>query len=432
MLTLFSGSAGAQLLIIAVAPVLSRLFTPQEFGVYYLFIGIGGILSLIATGGFEKSYVLIESDKKARRVFAFTLVLVIISMLVLLILAFLLDYELASIFSQEYKKTLIILIPVYTTLVSILRVLQHWEIRENRFRLHSGSNVSRALLMSAGQVGTGFWGYTGTGLISGAILGQISGIIYLLAKKSMRTITESFDKLQNLYSAAKEYKAFPRFYMPSGLINEASIQLPIFALKFFFNTGLAGIYSLPHKVLSQPSRLLGYAVGEVYYRTASTELHSGRDISQLTLRVFRTLLFVGIIPFGILTVWGEQIFSFVFGPEWTESGEIASYLSPWLLAVFAGSPVSYVFNLKNRLDLSFKLNIFMFAGRALSLMAGFIIYGTLVHTIVFFSTFSLLSWIIIITTSLKLAGVPSRQVAHNMIIILSLSILLILVKLILL
>lgn len=275
-------------------------------------------------------------------------------------------------------------------------------------------------------------GYTGTGLISGAILGQISGIIYLLAKKSMRTITESFDKLQNLYSAAKEYKAFPRFYMPSGLINEASIQLPIFALKFFFNTGLAGIYSLPHKVLSQPSRLLGYAVGEVYYRTASTELHSGRDISQLTLRVFRTLLFVGIIPFGILTVWGEQIFSFVFGPEWTESGEIASYLSPWLLAVFAGSPVSYVFNLKNRLDLSFKLNIFMFAGRALSLMAGFIIYGTLVHTIVFFSTFSLLSWIIIITTSLKLAGVPSRQVAHNMIIILSLSILLILVKLILL
>lgn len=158
MLTLFSGSAGAQLLIIAVAPVLSRLFTPQEFGVYYLFIGIGGILSLIATGGFEKSYVLIESDKKARRVFAFTLVLVIISMLVLLILAFLLDDELASIFSQEYKKTLIILIPVYTTLVSILRVLQHWEIRENRFRLHSGSNVSRALLMSAGQVGTGFWG----------------------------------------------------------------------------------------------------------------------------------------------------------------------------------------------------------------------------------------------------------------------------------
>ena len=419
------------MLIIAMAPVLSRLFTPEEFGVYYLFLGIGGILSLIATGGFEKSYVLIESDKKARRVLAFTLFLIFLSMLVLFIAAWLLDDDLGRIFNHKYKETIIVLIPVYTTLVSILRVLQHWEIRENRFSLHSGSNVSRAVLMSAGQFGTGLSGHTGTGLISGAILGQISGIIYLLAKKSAGTIRKSFDKLSLLYAAAKEYKAFPRFYMPSGLINEASIQLPIFALKFFFSTGLAGIYSLPHKVLSQPSRLLGYAVGEVYYRTASTELQAGRDISQLTLKVFRTLLLIGFIPFGILTAWGEQVFSFAFGPEWTESGEIASYLSPWLLAVFAGSPVSYVFNLKNRLDLSFRLNLFVFAGRALSLMAGFLIYGTLEPTIMFFSAFSLLSWIIIIIISLKLAGVKPRQLAFSILIILGLAIALVLIKILL-
>ncbi len=264
--------------------------------------------------------------------------------------------------------------------------------------------------MTAGQTISGSAGAAGIGLISGAFLGQIAAVIYLLTNKAFKRKTGEKQSWSELRSSAMEYIAYPKFYMPSGLVNEASIQLPIFALKSFFSTTLAGLYSLPHKVLSQPSRLLGYAVGEVYYRTASSLIQKGEDISQLTFRVFKTLIFISIVPFGVLTIWGTEIFSFIFGPEWAQSGLIASYLSPWLLIVFAGSPITYIFNLKNKLALSFKLNLILLIGRAASLLCGFLMYGTLEHTIIFFAVFSFLFWILTTIISLRMADIPIGKI----------------------
>jgi len=305
---------------------------------------------------------------------------------------------------------LILLIPFYTALLAFFRVLQHWFIRENKYKNHSGSNIIRSVVMTGGQTISGAAGAPGIGLISGAFLGQIAAVIYLFSNKIFRKKAGEKQSWSDLRASAREYIAYPKFYMPSGLVNEASIQLPIFALKSFFGTALAGLYSLPHKVLSQPSRLLGYAVGEVYYRSASDLRHSREEIATLTFRVFKVLIYISIIPFGILTVWGREIFAFIFGPEWAQSGFIATYLSPWLLLVFAGSPITYIFNLRDKLALSFKLNLLLLAGRIISLLSGFMIYGTLEHTIIFFAAFSCFFWTITILISLRLAYISYRKI----------------------
>lgn len=408
--TLFSGSAGAQFLIIATAPILSRLFTPEEFGIYYLFIGVGGLISLIITGGFEKAYVIIESDRIARQVLFFTCRIILFSFIIILFTALLLKDYLTGFFNTRHSTLIVLFIPFYTTLFAFFRVFQHWLIRENKYKNHSGSNIVRSVVMTGGQTISGASGASGLGLISGAFIAQVASVLYLLSNKTFRRQRDEHHSWSELKTSAKKYIAYPKFFMPSGLINEASLQLPIFALKFFFSTVLAGLYSLPHKVLSQPSRLLGYAVGEVYYRSVSDRKENSEEVALLTFRVFKVLVLISVLPFGILTIWGESIFSFVFGPEWAQSGILASYLSPWVFLVFAGSPISYIFNLKDKLALSFKLNSFLFIGRTISLLLGFLIYGTLVHTIIFFAVFSFLFEILTIVISLRLAEISNRKI----------------------
>jgi O-antigen/teichoic acid export membrane protein len=56
--TLFSGSAIAQIIGLSFLPVLTRIFLPEESGVFYIFLTTASILSIITTGGYEKSFVL--------------------------------------------------------------------------------------------------------------------------------------------------------------------------------------------------------------------------------------------------------------------------------------------------------------------------------------------------------------------------------------
>jgi O-antigen/teichoic acid export membrane protein len=151
-------------------------------------------------------------------------------------------------------------------------------------------------------------------------------------RKNFGKITR--ESIKAAYLKGKEYKDFPIYKMPSDLLNEISIQLPVYILKIIFNNTVAGIYSLPQKIMSQPSKLIGQAAGEVYYRRASELSARKQDLSEVTFNTFKVLFLIGVLPFTIIFLWGPEIFSFIFSSQWEFSGRIAAYLSPWLLFVF--------------------------------------------------------------------------------------------------
>jgi O-antigen/teichoic acid export membrane protein len=407
--TLFSGSAVTQLIGFLFLPLLTRLFLPEEFGIFYVFLTTASIISLITTGGYEKSFVIPESEKDAEQLLIFALMLSAgVTVFSFIILIFL-DQWGDSFFQTKNSRLILWLLPVYSLLFGVIRILQNWSIRMKKYNWVSQSNIIRSGALSGIQSGFGIFNTGSIGLVLGSCFGQLFPLWFLFRKSGWNIGRVNASKLKDAWHRGKEYIHYPFYKMPSDLLNEISIQLPLYVFMAVFSKTVVGIYTLPQKIISQPSKLIGQAVAEVYYRQASELNARNQDISSLTFSTYKYLLITGIVPFLAVMLWGQEIFSFVFGAEWAQSGKIAAILSPWLLFVFAGSPVSYTFLIKKKLRLSFILNLSLLFIRLASLLTGALILKDLDITIILFAVSSFIYWIFLTFYSLHLGGVKIRK-----------------------
>jgi O-antigen/teichoic acid export membrane protein len=431
--TLFSGSAITQLIGFLFLPFLTRLFLPEEFGVFYLFLTTASIISMITTGGYEKAFVIPESDRHAEQLLLFALMLSAgVTVFSFIILIFLNQWG-DSFFQTKHSRLILWLMPVYSLLFGVIRIFQNWSIRIKRYRWLSQSNVIRSGSLSGIQTAFGIFHTGSFGLVMGACLGQLFPLWFLFRRGGENVGRITMSKLKEAWLRGKEYISYPVYKMPSDLLNEVSIQLPVYVFMSVFSKAVVGIYTLPQKIISQPSKFIGQAVAEVYYRQASELNARKQDISDLTFRTYKNLFILGVIPFLAVMLWGQEIFSFVFGNEWAESGRIASILSPWLLFVFAGSPVSYTFLIRQKLRLSFLMNLLLLFIRLAALLTGALILKDLLCTIILFAGCSFIYWIFITFYSLHLGGVKIwRAIFFTIITIIVTGAPLVLIKLLLL
>jgi O-antigen/teichoic acid export membrane protein len=409
-LTLFSGSAIAQIIGIAFLPVLTRLFTPEEFGVFYVFVTTATILSIISTGSYETSLMLPESDKDARQLLTFSIMLSIgVTILYLLICLFLQQWG-NVLFQTERSRLILWLIPVYSLLVGLTRIFQNWSIRSKRYNWVSTSNIIRSGSLSGMQSGFGLIQSGSFGLVAGSCLSLVFPLWFLVKKNRNREEKTTSSTLKQAIIRGKEYISFPRHLMPTDLLTEVSIQSPIYVLRILFTNAIVAIYTLPQKILNQPARFIGQAVSEVYYRQASELNSQNKDLAELSFSVFKNLFILGIVPFVVTIFWGREIFSFVFSSEWEASGRIAAILSPWLLFEFAASPVSNILIIRKKLKYLFSINLLLLIIRIACLLIGTLVMKSMEISVILFAGSSLLYWIYMAFFSLHLTGVPHRKI----------------------
>jgi O-antigen/teichoic acid export membrane protein len=411
VITLFSGTAIAQVIAIAFVPVLTRLFTPEEFGVFYLFVTTATILSIISTGSYETSLVLPESDKDARQLLIFTVMLSIAVTLICFVITLFLQ-QWGDLFFQAKRSRLILwLIPVYSFLVGLTRIYQNWSIRSKKYNWVSTSNILRSGSQSGLQTGFGILQTGSFGLVAGSCLSLIFPLWFLIRKNKTNEEKITYNTLKQAIAKGKEYISFPKHLMPTDLLNEVSIQSPIYVLKILFSNTVVAIYTLPQKILNQPARFIGQAVSEVYYRQASELNTQNKDLSELSFKTFKNLFLLGIVPFVVTIFWGREIFSFVFSSEWEASGRIAAILSPWLLFEFAASPVSNILIIRKKLNYLFYMNLLLLIARIACLLIGTLILNSMEVSVMLFAGSSFLYWVFMTFFSLHITGVRAWNIA---------------------
>jgi O-antigen/teichoic acid export membrane protein len=64
-----SGVVIAHLITLGISPLITRMYTPDQFGVFALFTSLVSILTLLSTGAYEFSIVLPEKEKTAIQLF---------------------------------------------------------------------------------------------------------------------------------------------------------------------------------------------------------------------------------------------------------------------------------------------------------------------------------------------------------------------------
>jgi O-antigen/teichoic acid export membrane protein len=140
-------------------------------------------------------------------------------------------------------------------------------------------------------------------------------------------------RIGNLRRIAAEYRSFALISAPSGIINALGAQAPSAVLPYLYGPAVSGQYSLAMRVLSQPMVFIGQATNQVLWgSTARVFAEDPARLWPLFLRV-NALLFAVMAPAFVLTYFGAEIFSLMFGAAWRQAGDFAGVM---MIASFLG------------------------------------------------------------------------------------------------
>lgn len=342
VLTLVSGALVAQTLPILLAPLLTRLYSPQEFGQFAFWLAVVTVAAPLATMRYEQA--IITADSKhipalLRICFATSVVWSLIGVLA----AFLLSQAHASPISSA-PSVYAWLLPVGIFLTAQFNTLYSLHARQEHYRLLARSTAQRSGVIGFAQVGLGWLKSGGPGLVIGQILGQLVAL-GSMSKAAVTVLREKnsaprADRLASTFATARAHRKFPAFSTPAALTNELAIQLtPLLATPLY---GLAtlGHYALVQRMLATPAGVIGSAIGQVYFRNSAEQHRNGTSNRRLLLVTTGQLVAVGLPLFAAVWLLSPWVFTQVFGASWQEAGDYARVLSSVFFLRFVAMGVS--------------------------------------------------------------------------------------------
>lgn len=411
VLTLMSGTVFGQILVVLVSPILTRLYSPEDFGTYSLYMSILGVLTVVSCLSYEMAIVLPEKDDDASNIFILSIIVCAFFTVLIFFVALLWSDEISLVFNSKKLSKWLIIMPISVFISGFFRILNYWSTRNKEFKRLAIRQITTNIVTSTTQIflGLGLFSFSG-GLILGSLVGQLVATVKLavdIMKKEGKRIVSVTTKMRMIL-IAKRYRNFPFYSTFSSLINSISTMLPTFLLAIYFDSSVVGYYAISHRILSLPIALIGSNVAQVFLPKATSSYRDG-TLSQTSLKMFKTLLGVGLVPIILVAMVAPELFSFVFGSKWRTAGIFARWISIWLLLVFISSPISVIYDVLEKQRNYLYVNIVMLSVRtAVLLIGGY--KGDANLSIALFGIVGALLWIFNSFYILSLAGNKLLQI----------------------
>lgn len=340
MTVLMSGTAIAQGLTIAAAPILTRLYGPETFGLLGLYTSIIGIVTVVMTLRYELAVVLPRDDKGSANVLVLSISIALLLTIALSLLIVFFNYEIAQILNTPELQQWLWLVPIGAFSLGTYNALKYWSTRKKQFQRLSISQVIRSTGQVSTQVSGGLLSMGPSGLLGGQVLGQIIATVtlgYQVIKEDLKIITSSLS-IKHMSIIAKKYKDFPLFSSSQALVNSVSQHATPFILAAFFGPAIVGFYTLALKLIQMPANLVGEAFKQVYYQKASELTNNNKPLDTHMLKSSFYLAIIGFIPALVIFIFAPQIFYFALGEDWYVAGQYSRWLIFWMYFWFVNRP----------------------------------------------------------------------------------------------
>ena len=339
VVVLSGGASLGHLFTLAAAPILTRLYLPDDIGNLGLFNAFLAVVAVATSLQYDVAIVSTPSQKEAAQLAILSTVLTLpMSVAGGLLLYVMIHFSLVGFgVLPAYAAGLMIPTILFAGLFSILR---YWSLRDESFNA-----VSRALIFQNGgrslsQLALGAIGLHSFGLLFGEVIGRGIGISRMM-RRAWPVVRKYGLSAHDAAIALGRNRQFPLYSTPSSLLNVLGTSLPLPLLVTLYGADVGGYYSLVWRVLAVPVVLIGAGMADAFHSRVA--LYAREDPKYL-LRFFHSttmaLLAMGIVPALLVFAFGEPIFLFVFGIKWRLSGIIASIVAPWFLTSFIVSPLS--------------------------------------------------------------------------------------------
>jgi lipopolysaccharide exporter len=414
VIKLFSATLLGQVLGILVTPVLTRLYSPADFGIYQLFFSIVSIIAIISCFSYNSAIMLPKKDEDAANIVILCLFLIVITSVLSTIFLVLFSGYIEDVLNAPGFSKYLLLIPLAIISNSIASVLVEWLSRRDEFSTIAKSNIYSSVCGKGVSLSFGMISPSPFGLISGTIINDAT-IVFVSLKKTVSDFhffqNVSYEKIKHL---ALRYKNFPRYSAGADLASVTAVQVIPFLLAFFFSPIIVGYYALAYMVIVLPSKLMGNSLTIVFFRKASIEKNSSGSVKNLVQSVHKRLVSIGMLICLIIMILGPELFTFALGAQWSTAGIYAQILAPWFFVAFISTPLFSIFNVFEKQVANLWFNVVLLISRIVVLIISGLLNDPILGVLLL-SVTGVFFWGWMNMYLLKTAGVSVRDAIYEII-----------------
>lgn len=312
---LSGGTALAQIFSLISIPILTRLYTSEDYAKLAIITTIVAIATPVCFLGMQNALLIPHDMEGARGLTKLILISLITgSVTVGIVLELLSYFEVIKVFSDI--QFLGIWVATILFLSGTASLSFQLAIRDRLYSKVATRTVAQGLGLAGSQTFFGLFSVGAVGLPMGVVVGNIIGQLTVL-----KHVKKYFDfrRATTMLKSLQEYWRFPTVFMPSMLMNTLSLEFPLLFLTMVYPPTEAGQLSMALRIAGIPLTLIGASIGQVMITEIAQKVRNQQSgASSLFIRSSVALGVLGILVVILVMAIGEEMVPFVLGEGWDD------------------------------------------------------------------------------------------------------------------
>lgn len=330
---LLSANVVAQVIGLIVYPILTRIYSPEDFGLLNLFLSISGVLVILSTAEYYNAIVLPKRDKEGVEVF-YLCVCILLFVVGFTTLSVLFSDEIARLFNTPALANYYWLMPILVLVLGGWNILNYWYVRCARYSSISRYQLFQSTFSAVTKIGFGHFGILQGGMIYSIVIAPTIALIISLLTLFRQKVMSCWTRpsWNDIKFVANRYHKFPLYSLPRSFVNMVAGQLPVLLLTPLFGAQYVGWWSMALLLGFMPISMITKSIYQVLYQYTTDRVNNNQPIGVYFRRFTIFVLVIGIPLFGILYWLLPDLTLLFLGEGWDEAGVYLRWMLPWLLS----------------------------------------------------------------------------------------------------
>lgn len=382
---ILSANVVAQTVALLVYPFITRAYSPEEFGVFNVFMSICSVIFVLSTGRYESAIVQPKSSRDAAALFQVCLLITAVVSLISGVVVLLFEDTILNYFSLTSIGNGLYLLPFLVLFYGLGTACVRWHNRFKQYGYIGRYTLVQSIVGNGMKVLFGWSGYTRLGLLFATSMGYLLSLLSVVLVKGKRRIgcfLFFFDK-SRMKSVAGQYSEYPKYSLPHSFINMLSGNLPLLMLAPYFNEKLIGFYALSMAVGFRPVNLVSTSFNQVFFQRVVELYNSKKSIKPVFTGFLRKGLAVFLPVFLLLYFTLPPIVSWLFGSDWSETATLLQIQLPWFCACMFTATMVFIPVIFFKQKTALVIEIIYACCRCIALLSGIFLHDFMLSVIAF-------------------------------------------------
>lgn len=360
---LISGTSLGQLVMVAATPVLTRLYSPHDFGVLALFLAVSQTAAVAANGRYDQAVLVADTFEEAVEVCVLGILTALAVCSLLMFPVIIWNRAISDALGTQELGPWLLLAPLASFLTCVLNSLTYLNNRMERYGPIAKVTVLRAFASVGFQVVLGIFSAGAKGLIFGQMFSYVLANGTLIPTEVREVLRRrGAIRWKSLKTLAARFRDFPIYSAPGALIGVVNQNVANVMLSAYFTPAIVGYYALTRRTLSAPLVQIATPIGQIFFRQASEEVRDRGSTHEAFDATLLKLVLISIPIFVVAYFVVQDVFRIAFGSQWETAGHFAKIMIPLFAVRFIVSPLSQLAAIVSNKELLFVNTALVAAG----------------------------------------------------------------------